>query len=184
MYMGPGEGEYEAQPGSADAMGYDDLEVIESHRFLRSIAEGTAHRRTLTDDMHSAAVLGGREACLGGGARAGVTPCLRPAGRDAGTRASRLSLEPPAQVGLRRDEDEPQPLSCEGWRTSHMQVWRVRRRFGPKGFASVVYGLLVLQAGIPQAGRHSRSSQHPVRHRNQSGRVRTHLDLSRRGPRT
>ncbi|WP_217238602.1 Gfo/Idh/MocA family protein [Streptomyces sp. AC555_RSS877] len=58
VYVGPGEGEYGAfQPGSANAMGYDDLKVIEACRFLRSIAEGTAHGATLTDAVHSAAAL-------------------------------------------------------------------------------------------------------------------------------
>ncbi|MFD3618532.1 Gfo/Idh/MocA family protein [Streptomyces sp. NPDC058676] len=58
VYIGPGEGEYGAfQPGSANAMGYDDLKVIEAYRFLRSIAEGTPHGATLTDAVHSAAAL-------------------------------------------------------------------------------------------------------------------------------
>ncbi|MFE9444723.1 Gfo/Idh/MocA family protein [Streptomyces sp. NPDC006602] len=58
VYVGPGEGEYGAfQPGAANAMGYDDLKVIEAYRFLRSIAEGTAHGATLTDAVHSAAAL-------------------------------------------------------------------------------------------------------------------------------
>ncbi|GAA4032809.1 Gfo/Idh/MocA family oxidoreductase [Streptomyces plumbiresistens] len=58
VYMGPGEGEYEAfQPGSANAMGYDDLKVIEAYRFLSSIAEGASHGATLADAVHSAAAL-------------------------------------------------------------------------------------------------------------------------------
>jgi predicted dehydrogenase len=58
VYMGPGEGEYEAfQPGAANAMGYDDLKVIEAYRFLSSIAEGTPHGATLADAVQSAAAL-------------------------------------------------------------------------------------------------------------------------------
>ena len=58
VYVGPGDGEFGAfQPGAANGMGYDDLKVIEAHRFLRSIAEGRPHGATLPDAVHSAAVL-------------------------------------------------------------------------------------------------------------------------------
>ena len=58
VHVGPGAGEFGAfQPGAANAMGYDDLKVIEAYRFLRSIAEGTPHGATLQDAVHSAAVL-------------------------------------------------------------------------------------------------------------------------------
>jgi predicted dehydrogenase len=58
VYVGPGAGEYGAfQPGAANSMGYDDLKVIEAHRFLRSVAEGRPHGTTLTDAVHSAAAL-------------------------------------------------------------------------------------------------------------------------------
>ncbi|WP_328563954.1 Gfo/Idh/MocA family oxidoreductase [Streptomyces coelicoflavus] len=58
VYVGPGHGEFAAfQPGAANAMGYDDLKVVEAHRFLRSIEEGTPYGATLTDAVHSAAVL-------------------------------------------------------------------------------------------------------------------------------
>ncbi|MDQ1014643.1 Gfo/Idh/MocA family protein [Streptomyces afghaniensis] len=58
VYVGPGHGEFAAfQPGAANAMGYDDLKVIEAHRFLCSIAEGAPHGATLTDAVQSAAVL-------------------------------------------------------------------------------------------------------------------------------
>ncbi|MFD5583957.1 Gfo/Idh/MocA family protein [Streptomyces sp. NPDC058733] len=58
VYVGPGAGEYAAfQPGAANAMGYDDLKVVECHRFLRSIAEGTPYGATLADAVHSAVVL-------------------------------------------------------------------------------------------------------------------------------
>ncbi|MFJ8108204.1 Gfo/Idh/MocA family protein [Streptomyces sp. NPDC096132] len=58
VFVGPGHGEYAAfQPGAANAMGYDDLKVIEAHNFLRSITDGTAHGPTLEDAVHSAAAL-------------------------------------------------------------------------------------------------------------------------------
>ncbi|MBK3579467.1 Gfo/Idh/MocA family oxidoreductase [Streptomyces sp. MBT65] len=58
VYVGPGDGEFGAfQPGAANAMGYDDLKVIEAYRFLRSIAEGKPYGATLPDAVHSAAVL-------------------------------------------------------------------------------------------------------------------------------
>lgn len=58
VHVGPGDGEFGAfQPGAANAMGYDDLKVIEAYRFLRSIAEGAPHGATLQDAVRSAAVL-------------------------------------------------------------------------------------------------------------------------------
>ncbi|KOU73781.1 myo-inositol 2-dehydrogenase [Streptomyces sp. MMG1533] len=58
VYVGPGDGEFGAfQPGAANAMGYDDLKVIEAYRFLRSISEGSTHGATLADAVRSAAVL-------------------------------------------------------------------------------------------------------------------------------
>jgi predicted dehydrogenase len=58
VYVGPGDGEFAAfQPGAANAMGYDDLKVIEAYRFLRSIAEGRPYGTTLADAVRSAAVL-------------------------------------------------------------------------------------------------------------------------------
>ncbi|CAL9358372.1 Gfo/Idh/MocA family protein [Streptomyces sp. enrichment culture] len=58
VHVGPGDGEFAAfQPGAANAMGYDDLKVIEAYRFLRSVAEGTPHGATLADAVHSAGVL-------------------------------------------------------------------------------------------------------------------------------
>ncbi|PKW11346.1 Predicted dehydrogenase [Streptomyces sp. 1222.5] len=57
-YVGPGAGEFAAfQPGAANAMGYDDLKVIEAYRFVRSVAEGTPYGATVADAVHSAAVL-------------------------------------------------------------------------------------------------------------------------------
>ncbi|MER5792169.1 Gfo/Idh/MocA family oxidoreductase [Streptomyces sp. NPDC001980] len=58
VFVGPGHGEYGAfQPGAANAMGYDDLKVIEAHNFLRSVAEDTAYGPTLEDAVHSATAL-------------------------------------------------------------------------------------------------------------------------------
>ncbi|MFJ8630186.1 Gfo/Idh/MocA family protein [Streptomyces sp. NPDC093568] len=58
VYVGPGDGEFGAfQPGAANAMGYDDLKVVEAYRLLRSIAENSPHGATLADAVHSAAVL-------------------------------------------------------------------------------------------------------------------------------
>ncbi|AYN38319.1 gfo/Idh/MocA family oxidoreductase [Streptomyces dangxiongensis] len=58
VYVGPGAGEFAAfQPGAANAMGYDDLKVIEACRFVRSVAEGTPYGATLTDAVRSATVL-------------------------------------------------------------------------------------------------------------------------------
>jgi predicted dehydrogenase len=58
VFVGPGHGEFAAfQPGAANAMGYDDLKVIEAHRFLRSVAEGRPYGATLPDAVRSAAVL-------------------------------------------------------------------------------------------------------------------------------
>ncbi|MFF4751076.1 Gfo/Idh/MocA family protein [Streptomyces sp. NPDC002514] len=62
VYVGPGQGEFGAfQPGAANAMGYDDLKVVEASRFLRSIAEGTPYGTTLTDAVRSAAALDAME---------------------------------------------------------------------------------------------------------------------------
>ncbi|MFJ3758455.1 Gfo/Idh/MocA family protein [Streptomyces sp. NPDC090080] len=58
VFVGPGHGEYGAfQPGAANAMGYDDLKVVEARNFLRSIAEGTPCGPTLADAVHSATAL-------------------------------------------------------------------------------------------------------------------------------
>jgi predicted dehydrogenase len=73
VYVGPGHGEFAAfQPGAANAMGYDDLKVIEAYRFLRSVAEGTPHGATLADAVHSAAVLDAMARSASSGAWADV----------------------------------------------------------------------------------------------------------------
>nr|WP_152891610.1 Gfo/Idh/MocA family oxidoreductase [Streptomyces adustus] len=57
-HVGPGDGEFGAfQPGAANAMGYDDLKVIEAYRFLRSVAEDTPYGAGLGDAVASAAAL-------------------------------------------------------------------------------------------------------------------------------
>ncbi|EFL36320.1 oxidoreductase [Streptomyces viridochromogenes DSM 40736] len=74
VYVGPGHGEFAAfQPGAANAMGYDDLKVIEAYRFLRSVAEGTPHGATLTDAVHSAAALDAMTRSVRSGAWADVS---------------------------------------------------------------------------------------------------------------
>jgi len=58
VLVGPGAGDYAAfQPGSAIAMGYDDLKVIEAERFLRSIAENRDLGATIDDAVRMAEVL-------------------------------------------------------------------------------------------------------------------------------
>ena len=58
LFVGPGDGEYAAfQPGAGIAMGYDDLKVIEAHRFLCSVADGTPRGATLADAIASAEAL-------------------------------------------------------------------------------------------------------------------------------
>jgi predicted dehydrogenase len=58
VHVGPGRGEYAAfQPGAANAMGYDDLKVIEAYHFLRSVAEGRPYGPTVDDATRTAEVL-------------------------------------------------------------------------------------------------------------------------------
>ncbi|MFC9158096.1 Gfo/Idh/MocA family protein [Streptomyces bauhiniae] len=58
VYVGPGDGEFAAfQPGAANAMGYDDLKVVEAYRFIRSVAEGKPYGATLADAVRAAGVL-------------------------------------------------------------------------------------------------------------------------------
>jgi predicted dehydrogenase len=55
VYVGPGAGLYASfQPGAGNAMGYDDLKVVEAREFLRSIAEGRPHGATLDDAVRAA----------------------------------------------------------------------------------------------------------------------------------
>jgi predicted dehydrogenase len=74
VYAGPAHGEFAAfQPGAANAMGYDDLKVVEAYRFLRSVAEGTAYGATLRDAVHSAAALDAMARSAGSGTWEDVT---------------------------------------------------------------------------------------------------------------
>ncbi len=58
MFVGPGHGDYAAfQPGSANAMSYDDLKVIELRNFLTSIATGRPCGATVADAVRSAVTL-------------------------------------------------------------------------------------------------------------------------------
>ncbi|MFT3660822.1 MAG: Gfo/Idh/MocA family oxidoreductase [Gordonia sp. (in: high G+C Gram-positive bacteria)] len=58
VFVGPGAGEYgNFQPGAANPMGYDDLKVIEAHRFLASIAAGAPVGATIDDAVYMARVL-------------------------------------------------------------------------------------------------------------------------------
>ncbi|MFI5497019.1 Gfo/Idh/MocA family protein [Actinoplanes sp. NPDC051859] len=58
VLVGPGAGEFAAfQPGSGNAMGYDDLKVIEAWHFLRSITAGRPYGATLDDAVRSAEAL-------------------------------------------------------------------------------------------------------------------------------
>lgn len=58
IFVGPADGDFGTfQPGAGIPMGYDDLKVIEAHRFLRSIAEGTPQGATLKDAIRSAEAL-------------------------------------------------------------------------------------------------------------------------------
>ncbi|MBQ0995264.1 Gfo/Idh/MocA family protein [Streptomyces sp. RK62] len=73
--VGPGDGEFGAfQPGAANAMGYDDLKVVEAYRFLRSIAEDTPYGATLDDAVRSAAVLDAMVRSADSGSWVDVTP--------------------------------------------------------------------------------------------------------------
>lgn len=57
-FVGPGDGEYAAfQPGSAMAMGYDELKVIEAHRFLQSIETGSPVGATIWDAVAAAQIV-------------------------------------------------------------------------------------------------------------------------------
>jgi len=57
-YAGPGDAEYAAfQPGAAMAMGYDDLKVIEAHRFLQSIESGSPVGATIWDAVAAAQLI-------------------------------------------------------------------------------------------------------------------------------
>jgi predicted dehydrogenase len=57
-YVAPGDGEFSRfQPGSGIAMGYDDLKVVEVHRFLQSIATGEPQGATVEDALRAAEII-------------------------------------------------------------------------------------------------------------------------------
>jgi predicted dehydrogenase len=57
-HVGPGDGEYAAfQPGSAMAMGYDELKIIEAQRFLTSIASRSSVGATIWDAVAAARIV-------------------------------------------------------------------------------------------------------------------------------
>ena len=58
VFVDPGHGDLGAfQPAAGISMSYDDLKVIEAHRFLRSIADGKTYGATVTDAVASALVI-------------------------------------------------------------------------------------------------------------------------------
>lgn len=58
VFVGPGHGDFGAfQPGASNPMGYDDLKVIELHRFLTAIATGRPVGATIADAVRSAETL-------------------------------------------------------------------------------------------------------------------------------
>ena len=58
VFAGPGAGDYAAfQPGAANAMGYDDLKVIEARGFLSSVDDGRPRGAVVDDAVRCAEVL-------------------------------------------------------------------------------------------------------------------------------
>ncbi|MCW2756653.1 MAG: myo-inositol 2-dehydrogenase [Nocardioidaceae bacterium] len=56
--VGPGDGDLAAfQPGSGNAMGYDDLKVVEAHRLARSIVTGVPEGATVDDVVVTAKLI-------------------------------------------------------------------------------------------------------------------------------
>lgn len=57
-YVAPGDGDLAAsQPGSGITMSYDDLEVIEAHRLISSIATGQRAGATIDDAVIAARII-------------------------------------------------------------------------------------------------------------------------------
>jgi predicted dehydrogenase len=68
VFVGPGAGDYGAfQPGAGNAMGYDDLKVIEARNFLDSIAGGRPCGAHLDDAVRAAVTLDALSASAAGG---------------------------------------------------------------------------------------------------------------------
>ncbi len=58
VLVGPESGEFgRFQPGAANAMGYDDLKVIQARNFISSIVDGLSHGATIGDAVASAEAL-------------------------------------------------------------------------------------------------------------------------------
>ena len=73
VHVGPGAGEYAAfQPGAANAMGFDDLKVVEARDALVSIARGRPHGAGLPDAVRTAVVLDALTASAERGCRVDV----------------------------------------------------------------------------------------------------------------
>ena len=68
VYMGPRHPHYaHFQPGTAIAMGYDDLKTIEAHLFLESIADGVQREPGAREMLEVARVVEAMEASASGG---------------------------------------------------------------------------------------------------------------------
>jgi predicted dehydrogenase len=86
VYVGPGAGHYAAfQPGAGNAMGYDDLKVIEAQDFLRSIAEGRSYGTDLDDAVWAADVLDALAVSAAGGSWIDVPVVPEPSPARTGT---------------------------------------------------------------------------------------------------
>jgi predicted dehydrogenase len=73
VLVGPGAGDYAAfQPGAANAMGFDDLKVLEARDALASIARGRPVGAGLPDAVATAVVLDALAASAGSGRRVDV----------------------------------------------------------------------------------------------------------------
>ncbi|RBY83624.1 gfo/Idh/MocA family oxidoreductase [Geodermatophilus sp. TF02-6] len=85
VLVGPGAGEYAAfQPGAGNAMGFDDLKVVEARDVLESIRQGRPLGAGLADAVRAADVLDALVASAARGGRVDV-----PAGAPAGDAAPR-----------------------------------------------------------------------------------------------
>jgi hypothetical protein len=58
LFVGPGHGDLSAfQPAAGVAMSFDDLKVIEAHRFVQAVLDGEVHGASIIDAVAGAAVL-------------------------------------------------------------------------------------------------------------------------------
>jgi predicted dehydrogenase len=73
VMVGPGAGDYAAfQPGPGNAMGYDDLKVVEARCALASVATGEPHGPGLPDAVRAAVTLDAVAASAESGSRVAV----------------------------------------------------------------------------------------------------------------